>query len=194
MKGHDLGVLEVENFDFNFMGSPRPITIRNRNDLQFKSLFRRFSDAWEKSKGWRLCREPHDADEHVLQRLRVPLNESQPEFEDQIAGLTKCLVDFLNEAALVEQLGGSLEDEKGIDKLERWLTDTDYPHTERDIRFLRRLQRIRSRPTAHRKGSDYEEFLENEDVDEDTRVEIARQLMAAVEMLTDISKYFDVAL
>jgi hypothetical protein len=163
-------------------------------DLKFKSLYKRFNAAWDREKGWRLYREAHDADVHVLQRLRVPLNQSQPEFEDQIAGLTKCLVDFLNESAIVEQLGGAVEGEKGIDKLERWLADNDYPYTEREIRFLRRLQRIRSRATAHRKGSDYEEFLKKEGVDEDTIVEVARQLMAGIQMLTDVAKHFDVAL
>ena len=164
-------------------------------DLQFKSLYQRFNDAWEKNKGWRLYLEAHDADAHVFQRLRVPLNESQPEFEDQIAGLAKCLVDFLNEAVIVEKLGESLEGEKGIDKFKRWLAESDYPHTERDIRFLRRLQRIRSRATAHRKGSDYEEFLEKEGVDDDKRAEVVRQLMmAGAEMLTDVARHFDVAL
>jgi len=35
-------------------------------------------------------------------RCDLALFESQPEFEDQIAGLTKCLADFLNEAAALQ--------------------------------------------------------------------------------------------
>ncbi len=39
--------------------------------------------------------------------VETPRHSSPARVEDQIAGLTKCLVDFLNEAAIEEQLGGA---------------------------------------------------------------------------------------
>lgn len=163
-------------------------------DLKFKSLYRRFNEAWEEERGWRLYKEPHKDDEHVIKRLRVPLNDTQPEFETQIAALSKVLVDFLNEKEIAKALGGSLDGEKGIAKLERWLKSESYAHVERDIKFLRRLQRLRSKGTAHRKASDYEKHLAQEGVDENKQAEIARQLWIASQMLTDLADHFSVSL
>lgn len=163
-------------------------------DLQFASLYERFNNAWERQCGWRLYREPHDADSHIVRRLRVPLNDSLPEFEAQIAGLTKCLIDFLDEKGIAAQIGGARDGEKGIDKFERWLHEAGYPQTERDVAFLRRLQRLRSRSVAHAKGSDHELFLKKENVDDDRRAEVVRQLSDGAEMLRDVARHFDVAL
>ena len=124
-------------------------------DLRFKSAYRRFNTKWQERSGWSLFKQPEPDDTHVLQRLRIPLNDSQPEFEDQVMGLAKVLVDALNERAIQQQLPTKVENEKGISKLERWMLQKQYPFVERDISFLRRLQRLRSKLTAHRKGSDY---------------------------------------
>lgn len=186
-----VGHMSETVFRRSFLGEPAN---PKAPDLQFKSLYSRFCVRWKESRGWELFKPVHAADQHVLMRLRVPLNESQPEFEDQILGITKLLVDSLNERQLVKELGGSEEGEKGVSKLERWLTKQRYPEVERDVAFLRRLQRLRSQISAHRKGSNYEEMLEKEGVDQRLSREVVLQLVAACQMLEGLAAHLKIDL
>lgn len=124
---------------------------------QFKYAYAATNKAWEKSLGWRLFLELHPHDQHVLSSLRLPLSNTASEFDSLVLGLAKLLIDSLNE----EQIGASLEavgpkNEKGIAKLERLLIQWKYQNVKRDIALLRTIQGIRSRGSAHRKGSDYD--------------------------------------
>lgn len=163
-------------------------------DLRFKSAYERFRRKWSDALGWDLFREPEEDDLHVFQRLRIPLDDSQPEFEAQVLGLAKVMIDWLDEAGIVAQLGSKVRDEKGISKLERFLTDRSYDHIERDIRFMRRLQHLRSVMSAHGKGSQYKRALDEEGVDENTIVEVARMFHHARTMLVDVASHFGVDL
>ncbi len=73
--------------------------------------------------------------------------------------LAKLMSDALNEPEIQKQLPTKNPDEKGIGKFERFLTVRAYPQVQRDIAYLRKVQELRSKLTAHRKGSDYEKVL-----------------------------------
>jgi hypothetical protein len=90
-----------------------------------------------------------------------------------------------------KELGGSLKDEKRISKFERWLSRNGYPHVDRDVR---RLQLLRSKVTAHRKGSDHDKFLRKLDVADKSSEEIINHLVAANRMLADLASFFNVEL
>lgn len=94
-----------------------------------------------------------------LQQLRLPLNDGQNEFEDALMVLAKLMSDALNEGPIGRALATKVPDEKGISKFNRFFTTQGYPHVERDITYLRRIQELRSRVTAHLKGSDYQKML-----------------------------------
>ena len=96
-------------------------------------------------------------DQYNFDLLRIPLTESQDEFDGLVLSLVKVIIDSLNEKKIQE----SIEDEKdlkGIGKLEKWLQisgRTDYVvHTK----FLRNLQDLRSKGTGHRKGTGYDKI------------------------------------
>ena len=162
-------------------------------DLRFQHEYTSFCRKWADKFGWNLFREPNPKDAHVLQRVRVPVNTSQPEFEQQLLNITKLQIDWLNDAKLRELTADLDAGAKSIAKLEAWMTMSGYPHVARDTDFLRRLQRLRSRITAHRKGSDYEGFLLKEGVDPDPRREISSILEGAIQMLTDLAIHFELA-
>lgn len=159
-------------------------------DLAFKHRYRRFNERWRDHMSWDLLKPIQDADEHVFQRLRVPLVDSQAEFEEQVMGLTKLIVDALNEKELLRRLPEKIDGEKGLGKLERWLTQAGYEHVERDIAYLRRLQRLGSKLSAHRKGSDYEKVLQDEQVDADPKREVALMLWDAARFLDGVAQHF----
>ncbi|MEV5658160.1 hypothetical protein [Streptomyces sp. NPDC052291] len=129
------------------------------SDLLFRSHYVAFKRLWRDRYGWDLFRDPEEADAGLLQRLRLPLNESQAEFESSVRIMTQLLVDAINEKQVNSRLAERVDNERGISKVARWLTLEGYPHVERDIKFLRNLQEIRSKATAHRKSSDYEKTL-----------------------------------
>lgn len=129
------------------------------DDLRFRSIYRRLDRAWIARFGWPLFRAPEPGDAHLLDAVRLPLHDSEAELEDAVRTLTKLMVDSLNEGEIARALPPGPNEEKGISKLARWLTENAYLGTDRDIAFLRRLQDVRSKGTAHRKGRDYEKSL-----------------------------------
>jgi hypothetical protein len=158
-------------------------------DLVFKSVYARFFKEWQDARGWNLFRELQPADAHVLSRLRVPLVESQAEFDAQILNLTKLLVDSLNEGQLQSLLPDKIADEKGIGKLERWLTQENYVEVKRDIAVLRRLQLLRSRSAAHRKSSDYRKVVAPHLGGKSLTAAVAELIESGTRMLLDLAKH-----
>lgn len=128
-------------------------------DLKVRLSYVRFMKSWRGRFDWDLFREPTGVDAGLLDRLRLPLDEDQPEFESSIRVLAQLLVEALDESTIQKNLPSKIEDEKGIGKLSRFLSIESYPEVDRDIKFLRGLQSVRSTATAHRKSSDYESRL-----------------------------------
>ena len=145
-------------------------------DLQFRRLYERANQAWAARYGWPLFREPKESDTYMLQQLRLPLNESQNEFEEAIRLLAKLMSDAINEKEVQKLLPDKIENEKGISKLERLLTAEVYPQVTRDVAYLRRVQELRSKVTAHLKGSDYEKSL-TRNLDQRRGIEAIRWLL-----------------
>ena len=73
--------------------------------------------------------------------------------------LTQLLVDALNAKQIESRLSSKQANEKGISKLERLFAQEERLQGN-DVKVLRSLQEVRSRVTAHRKGSDYEKVLD----------------------------------
>ena len=126
-----------------------------RPDLLFKLRYSELKKAWQDAGGWSLFLPLAQEDEHCLAGLRSLASSNQSEFDRQVLSLAKILVDSLNEKELTRQLPAGPDDEKGIAKLERFLTHAGVTGFEQHIKFLRDLQSLRSTGSAHRKGSGY---------------------------------------
>jgi hypothetical protein len=151
----------------------------------FKSAYSELQRVWSERWGWRLYRQPEGSDADLIKRVRIPLNDSDPEFEAQLLGLAKLLIDLLNETDIAEGLQ-PVKGEKGISKLQRFLSFHCYEHADRDIALLRRIQSLRSRLAAHASGSSGQAFLAQE-LDGLTKPEFIEKLMReATQMLTDL--------
>ncbi|WP_028656683.1 hypothetical protein [Nocardioides sp. J54] len=159
-------------------------------DLRFKYRYDKLRADWPKALGWDLFREPVEADAHVIKRLRIPLNESQPEFEAQILNLAKVMIDALNDSAIDAVLPNKIKDERSIAKLKRWLDHESYPYADGDVAVLQKVQRLRSRAAAHRKGSDYDDFLAAELGSDSLAWGFAKLLVEAIEVLIHLRAHF----
>jgi len=124
-------------------------------DLIFKGKFERFQDAWKGKYGWDLFLPLAEGDEHYFKKIRVPLKESQSEFDELVLAITKVLIDSLNEEKIQEKLSSKNPNERGITKLERLLGEEGITNCEEHIKFLRRLQNLKSTTASHRKGNEY---------------------------------------
>ena len=158
-------------------------------DLTFRHRYESFALNWHKRFGWELYRLPAAGDEHLLNGLRVPLSNADPEFEAQMLTMARLLVDFLNDSELRAQLGEIPDNLKSIGKFEMWLEREGYPHTARDIGLLRTIQSLRSKGSAHRKGSEYSQLLSSLG-GANHEEQIARLLFAAIDMLEGLSAFF----
>ena len=155
---------------------------------RFKLAYHQLQNSWEEHWGWRLHRKAEGQDAGVLQRLRIPVNDTDAELRTQSINLALVLVDYLNEKELASYLSDAKGD-KGIAKLKKFLEAQSYQHTERDIRLLQRIQRMRSRIGAHSSGSSGQAYLE-EELGKDTPQEyIARLMTEATQMLDDLGAF-----
>lgn len=81
-------------------------------------------------------------------------------FDAQVQGLTKILVDSLNDQELTKHITSPMEpDTKSIAKLELFLRDKSINDCKPQIEYLRNLQNLRSKGVAHLKATGYEEVL-----------------------------------
>jgi hypothetical protein len=128
-------------------------------DLKFRHAYNQFGSAWEANHHWPLFHEPVGSDAHILQQIRLPLTDSDSEFDEIVGRLAKLLCDGLNTQAIQAQLSTKVADEKSIAKFNRWLEAVGYSERERDIKYLRDLQELRSAVSAHAKGSGYQKVL-----------------------------------
>lgn len=95
-----------------------------------------------------------------------------------------------NEAAIAADLP-PVKDKKGISKLERFLEAKGYPHVDRDIALVRRIQEWRSRIAAHTSGSSRQAFLA-EQLEGLSKADFIAQLMReAMTMFTDLADLDD---
>jgi len=117
--------------------------------------------------GWRLLLPLAPEDEHHFQCVRVPATDEQRDFDELVLGLTKILIDSLNEKSLNSLVPkDQLPDLKGsISRLEAALAACGIEGAEGHIAFLRKLQSLRSSGSAHRKGSNYRKIATEFGVD-----------------------------
>jgi hypothetical protein len=157
----------------------------SRPDHVFKSKCMQFNNAWTKNFGWSLFRPLLAEDAHVFERVHIPSGNGATEFESQILGLAKIMVDSINDAELAKALGGSLENEKSLGKLERYLLAQGYPDADRDMRLLRGLQALRSKGVAHRKGQDHANVAQKLGFDGKTPPEIITTILKSLCLMLD---------
>jgi hypothetical protein len=144
-------------------------------DLRFARVYAETKTVWEKAYGWPLFSDLHDDDAHILAKLHVPAGDSQSEFDEQVLYLAKLLVDYLNEDAITKSLQAPVKGEKGLAKLERFLAERGATDAAALVRPFASIQGLRSRGSAHRKGSDFDLSVA---IGELSRTEGLRKLMS----------------
>ncbi len=136
-------------------------TDSNRPEHVFRVRYEELLRACDEHLGWLLLLPLANKDRHYLQGLRVPATDEQKDFDDLVLGLTKVLVDSLNEKKLGELISDDVREglHGSIAKLEAAFTACGVVDAGEHIAFLRRLQNLRSAGSAHRKGKNYRKIV-----------------------------------
>ncbi len=175
----ETGVSEIyfrRQIDAQFTDSDRPEHI-------FQQRFDELKKTCQKQLGWPLLLPLEPDDTYHLQNIRVPANDEQRDFDELVLGLTKILVDSLNEKQLKTLIPHEQrESVKGsILRLEAALTARGVDDAGEHISFLRKLQKLRSAGSAHRKGGSYDKIAQEFGVDsQDLRTVFAGILQKAI--------------
>lgn len=180
------GKMSAVNFKRSFLGE---FTDPEQNDLLFKYRFRRFQEKWLAKYRWDLFKPLKPNDEHALQSLRVPLSDTQQEFDIQTASLTKIIVDSLNEKELAKNITLDSQD-KGITKFSKFLKNKSFKEEPQTITFLRRLQDLRD-GVAHRKGDYYKRGSKHFKVDDKNFIKAFDEILAnSTKILDELERHF----
>lgn len=108
--------------------------------------------------------------------MRIPLGNSQPEFDQLVLTLAKVLIESLNEKQLIVP-GDDRSDIKGISKLEKWLQSNKAVGYEAHIMFLRSLQKLRSTGSGHRKGKEYSKISNTFGLSEKSKIDVFEAIL-----------------
>lgn len=166
-------------------GFAAEFTDPSMEDHIFKGKFERFQESWNKKFGWNLFLPLAESDEHYLKKIRVPLKESQSEFDELILAITKVIIDSINEDKLGEQLSSKEKGERGISKFKRFLIEKGVTDYEDHIQFLRDLQDLKSTSTSHRKGTKYDSVARKWEIGKKRYREIYCEILTRAAELLD---------
>lgn len=147
------------------------------SDLAFRREYVQLNKNWHEKFGWFLFLELAEGDAHLIETVRIPLNNSQPEMDQQVIFITKLLIDSLNEVEIKKHVGDIPKDTRGITKFKLFFEKTNFPQAAETIQFLRNLQDLRSTGSGHRKGADYESAIKRLKIDLSYKAEAVKLLL-----------------
>lgn len=157
----------------------------NMEDHRFQYAYSSLREQWNKKYGWDLYLPLSTEDQYNLTQIRIPLGNSQLEFDHLVLALVKVLIDSLNEKQLIIPLNEQ-SDIKGISKLEKWLQANGAVGYEEHIMFLRNLQKLRSTGSGHRKGKEYRKISDIFGLSEKSKID---SFEAILQTANDFLKY-----
>lgn len=143
-------------------------TDSDRIEHLFEQTYENLNKNSTQKLGWQILIPLDPNDDHHFEGIRVPSTDEQRDFDELVLGLTKILIDSLNEKELNRFIPEEIrKDIKGsISRLEKAFKACGVEDAQPHISFLRDLQELRSSSAAHRKGSNYRKIARNFGVDE----------------------------
>jgi len=157
-------------------------------DFEFQRRYRALNEGWERRFGWPLFTAPTGEDLHLIRRVRVPLNDGTPEFEEQLGVLARLTVEPLNTKAISKIVDKGEANEQSISKLERLLELEEIEDTGL-IAILRDLQQLRSKISAHKRSSKADDVIRSTLGTTDTVAGIMKLLIRLCESMLALENH-----
>ena len=160
----------MRDFFCRFTSSESPVFI-------FQNKYEEVNNSYAKKVGYPLFLPLHDDDKYIFSTLRIPLLDSQEEFDNQIRSLVKLIIDSLNEKEIDRSISPGGKINGSISKLEELFKKGKLSEYEEIVKFLRNLQGLRSASVAHKKGSNYEKFSRTFQLGEMSKIDVFEKIM-----------------
>lgn len=151
-------------------------TQSDMEDHKFLNTYSSLNNHWYEKYGWYLFLPLTEEDQYNLSQIRIPIGNSQPEFDQLVLELVKVLIDSLNEKELIVPVDNKAGI-KGISKLEKWLQLEGVTGYEDHINFLRNLQKLRSTGSGHRKGKGYNDISNSFGLSEKSKIDVFEEIL-----------------
>lgn len=167
-------------------------TDSERLEHAFPRRYQQLAEACEAKLGWLLFLPLQESDEYHFRCVHVPATDEQRDFDELVLGLTKILIDSLNERQLNALIPQDQQTSvKGsISLLEAALTACGVADGSEHIGFLIQLQRLRSSGSAHRKGKEYRRIARDFGMESQNLravfTEILRKSLVLMDYLTEV--------
>ncbi|WP_160817308.1 hypothetical protein [Nitrosomonas oligotropha] len=154
-------------------------TDSKRPEHKFANKYHRLQEESVNRLGWEILLHLDEGDDYYIKGLRIPATEEQRDFDELVLGLTKLLIDSINEKDLKKIIPKEdLPNIKGsINRLEYVLKARGVEEYDSQIMFLRNLQSLRSSGAAHRKGDTYRKIAVVFGVDDQNLVTVFAGIM-----------------
>ena len=133
----------------------------DRSEHIFRHRYGELARECQEHLGWPLLLPLEEGDEYHIQNIRVPATDEQQDFDELVLGLTKILIDSLNERELKKLIPPEQSQclKGSIARLKAALVACDFQDADEHIIFLRNLQALRSEGSGHRKGRKYRKTI-----------------------------------
>lgn len=165
--------LSTESFQRDFLNMAVESSMA---DHRFRKYYRILKNEWKRKYGWEFYLSLSEEDEYNLTQIRIPLVDSQPEFDQLVLSLVKILIDSINEKEIQKRIGSD-QSLKGISKLEGWFRFMSAEGYQKHIQFLRDLQELRSTGTGHRKGKAYNKISREFGLDTKSFIDVFEEIL-----------------
>ena len=163
----------------------------DRPEYVFKQRYNDLQKACQTHLGWQWLLPLRTADKYHLQSLRIPATDEQRDFDGLVLSLAKILIDSLNKDELKKLIPyekrEELKDERGISLLEAALHLNSLKGADVHIKFLRKLQNLRSSGSAHRKGKTYLKIAKHFDMENESLRHVFANILNSA---SDVLDYF----
>ena len=144
----------------------------------FQNKYEEVNHSYTEKVGYPLFLPLHDDDKYTLSGLRIPLLDSQEEFDNQVLSLVKLIIDSLNENKIEMSISPGKKITGSISKLEELFKKGGLSEYEEIVKFLRNLQGLRSASVAHKKGSNYEKISRTFQLGELSKIDVFEKIMS----------------
>lgn len=174
------------DFLSRFSSSESPVFI-------FQNEYKKLNETFKEKFGYPLFLTLHNDDKYILKTLRIPLLESQAEFDQEILALVKLIIDSVNVRGVEMLLSSETEKLSGsISKLKALFSQYELIDYEDKIKFLRNLQELRSSSVAHKKGENYNKIAKTFQIGEISNIEVFEKIINnAIDLLIYIENNLD---
>jgi hypothetical protein len=148
---------------------------------RFRYKYNSLNEAWENLFGWPLFKPLNPEDHYRFDNLRIPVVDTQQEFDTQLEALAIILIDSINKSDIDKVIENQNTKIRQIQSLELFCEKKGIKDYKKHIDYLHSLYRLRSQGASHRKDNhDYPKIRTEFRLDELGYIKAFREILVNI--------------